>query len=149
MPKSRIRTLAAEEARLLAERARDSEIDFNHALLQPADDPEVALVTAQQTSLFKARASNFDTRRGILKKRIGQIKKQIEGLTIQLKGVRTQLALVREEAEGVAELVKKGYERKPRLLALLRAEAEVSGTEGELITSIARGEEAISETQIR
>jgi len=147
--RNRIRSLAAEEARLLAERARNPEIDFNHALLQPADDPEVALVTAQQTSLFAARARNFGTRRNILKKRIGQIRKQIDGLEIQLKGVRTQLALVREEAEGVAELVKKGYERKPRLLALLRAEAEVGATEGELITSVARGEEAISETEIR
>ena len=147
--RNRIRTLAAEEARLLAERARNAQIDFNHALLHPADDPEVALVTAQQTSLFEARARNFGTRRNILKKRIGQIKKQIEGLAIQLRGVRTQLRLVREEAEGVAELVKKGYERKPRLLALLRAEADVGATEGELITSIARGEEAISETEIR
>lgn len=147
--RNRIRSLAAEEARLLAERARNSAIDFNHALLLPADDPEVALVTAQQKSLFAARARNFGTRRDILKKRIGQINKQIDGLDIQLKGVRTQLELIREEAEGVAELVKKGYERKPRLLALLRAEAEVGATEGELITSISRGEEAISETEIR
>jgi HlyD family type I secretion membrane fusion protein len=147
--RNRIRTLAAEEARLLAERARNAKIDFNHPLLQPADDAEVALVIEQQTSLFEARITNFNTRRNILKKRIGQLEKQIEGLEIQLKGVRTQLALVREEAETVAGLVDKGYERKPRLLSLLRAEADVSSTEGELITSIARGEEAISETEIR
>ena len=147
--RNRIRTLAAEEARLLAERAREANIVFNHPLLQPADDPEVALVIEQQTSLFKARASNFDTRRNILNKRIRQLEKQIEGLAIQLKSVRTQLKLVREEAETVSGLVDKGYERKPRLLSLLRAEAEVSGKEGQLITSIARGEEAISETEIR
>lgn len=147
--RNRIRTLAAEEARLLAERSRSTEIDFTHPLLHPADDPEVALVTEQQTSLFQARVNNFNSRRNILRKRIGQIKKQIEGMRIQLKGIRTQLRLVREEAEGVADLVKKGYERKPRLLALLRAEAEVSAAEGEMFTSIARGEEAISETEIR
>ena len=147
--RNRIRTLAAEEARLLAERARKPKIEFNHPQLQPADDPEIAPVTAQQISLFEARVNNFDTSRNILAKRIGQIKKQIEGMSIQLKGVRTQLTLVREEAQTVGDLVEKGYERKPRLLALLRTEAEVGATEGELITSIARGEEAISETQMR
>ena len=147
--RNRIRTLAAEEARLLAERGRSPKIEFNHELLKPADDPEVAQVTKQQISLFEARTSNFKTSRDILKKRIGQIKKQIEGMSIQLKGVRRQLDLIREEAAGVADLVEKGYERKPRLLALLRAEADVSAKVGELITSVGRGEEAISETQIR
>lgn len=147
--RNRIRTLAAEEARLLAERERNAKIDFDHPLLQSADDSEVALVIKQQTSLFEARITNFNTRRNILKKRIGQLEKQIDGLAIQLKGVRRQLELVREEAATVADLVKKGYERKPRLLSLLRAEADISGTEGQLITSIARGEEAISEIEIR
>lgn len=147
--RNRIRTLAAEEARLLAERERNAKIEFDHPLLQSPNDSEVALVIKQQTSLFKARITNFKTRRKILKKRIGQLEKQIDGLAIQLKGVRRQLELVREEAATVADLVKKGYERKPRLLSLLRAEANVSATEGELITSIARGEEAISETELR
>jgi len=147
--RNRIRALAAEEARLLAERNRKSEIDFSHPLLHPDSDPDIALVIAQQKSLFEARIDNFRTRRNILKKRIRQLEKQIEGLTIQLKGVRKQLQLVREESATVADLVDKGYERKPRLLSLLRAEAEVSATEGELISSIARGEEAISETEIR
>jgi HlyD family type I secretion membrane fusion protein len=147
--RNRIRALAAEEARLLAERHRGPNIEFIHPLLQPASDPDISLVIAQQTSLFEARIDNFETRRNILQKRIGQLEKQIDGLTIQLKGVRKQLKLVREEAETVADLVEKGYERKPRLLSLLRAEAEVSATEGELISAIARGEEAISETEIR
>jgi len=147
--RNRIRALAGEEARLLAERARQTRIDFAHPLLRDTADPEVAQVIAQQSSLFEARASNFATRNDILKKRIGQMEKQIDGLTIQLKGVRKQLQLVREEEETVADLVKKGYERKPRLLALQRTEAEISATEGDLIASIARGEDAISEIEIR
>ncbi len=68
---------------------------------------------------------------------------------MQRKGVRTQLDLIREEAVVVKDLFEKGYERKPRLLALRRAEAEIVGTEGQLIASIARSKEAIGEAQIR
>ena len=48
----------------------------------------------------------------------------------------------------VEQLVRRGYERKPRLLALQRAEAELVGTEGELVASIARSQEAIAETEL-
>ena len=147
--RNRIRTLAAEEARLHAERARKSEIQFNHPLLNGADDPEIAAILDQQRSHFEARASNLETQREILRKRIDQLKKQIDGLRMQRKGVRTQLDLIREEAVVVKDLFEKGYERKPRLLALRRAEAEIVGTEGQLIASIARSKEAIGEAQIR
>lgn len=147
--RNRIRNLAAEESRLLAERAREAEIEFSHPILQESGDPEIAAILDQQRSHFAARMNNQATRREILEKRIGQIKKQINGLGKQLTGVQRQAELIREEASSVAELVEKGYERKPRLLALLRAEADVAGTEGGLIASIARGEEAIGETRMR
>ena len=147
--RNRIRTLAGEEARLHAERARKPKIDFSHPLLKPLGDPEVAEIVEQQRSHFGARASNLKTRREILNKRVDQLKKQAVGLRRQLKGTRTQLRLVREEAEVVKELVAKGYDRKPRLLAILRTEAQLVAEEGELIASIARSAEAIGETKIR
>lgn len=46
-------------------------------------------------------------------------------------------------------MYEKGYERKSRLLALQRAEAELTGQEGELLSQIARAEEQIGETKLQ
>jgi HlyD family type I secretion membrane fusion protein len=146
---NRIRTLAGEEARLHAERSQQSSITFGHPLLQDRDDPEVAAILEQQKSHFTARANNLGTRRQILAKRIDQLKKQRDGLSVQQRGVRTQLKLIREEADVVEKLVAKGYESRPRLLALLRTEAELVAQVGSLNAAIARSEEAVGETQIR
>lgn len=147
--RNRIRTLAAEEARLNAERLKAPKIIFDHPLLQAAGDAELATTLEQQINHFKARAGNLKTRRDIFKKRIRQLNKQKIGLNKQLDGVRKQLILVLEEAVVVEDLVKKGYDRRPRLLAILRTQAQLVASEGELIASIARNAEAVGETRIR
>jgi HlyD family type I secretion membrane fusion protein len=48
----------------------------------------------------------------------------------------------------VRELYRKGYERKPRMLELQRTEAGLLGTEGELVSQSARGEEGIGEARL-
>jgi len=78
-----------------------------------------------------------------------QLKQQITGAERQLEGVRRQNELIREEIGTVVSLLSRGFERKPRLLALRRAEAELMGTEGELLARIARAEEAIGETRLQ
>ena len=145
---NRLRTLAAQEQRLEAERSGAAAIDFSHAALQNTVDPEVQAVLAQQRDHFATRAANDESRRAILKKRGAQLEKQIAGAQRQLAGTRRQAALIREEITMVERLVRRGYERKPRLLALQRAEAELVGTEGELVASIARSQEAIAETEL-
>ena len=145
---NRLRTLAAQEQRLEAERTGAAAIAFSHASLQDARDPDVRAVTTQQRDQFATRAANDESRRAILKKRGAQLEKQIAGAQRQLTGTRRQAALIREEITMVKRLVRRGYERKPRLLALQRAEAELVGIEGELAASIARSQEAIAETEL-
>ena len=145
---NRLRSLAAQEQRLEAERTGDAAIAFTHVALENTADPEVQAVLAQQRDRFATRAANDESRRAILKKRGAQLDKQIAGAQRQLAGTRRQAALIREEIAMVEQLVRRGYERKPRLLALQRAEAELVGTEGELVASIARSQEAIAETEL-
>jgi HlyD family type I secretion membrane fusion protein len=98
---------------------------------------------------FSARQASDESRRAILRQRSSQIEKQIDGYDKQLKSVRRQNALIREEIKGVKQLFEKGYERKPRLLALQRREAELLGMEGELQSSVARAQETIAETELQ
>lgn len=146
---SRLRALAATEARLQAERVGAEEISFDHPSLADRSDPEVQAVITQQINQFTTRRANDKSREAILVQRTAQLQQQIIGAERQLEGVRRQNELIREEIDTVADLVKQGYERKPRLLALQRAEAELMGTEGELVSRIARAEEAIGETRLQ
>jgi HlyD family type I secretion membrane fusion protein len=143
-----LRSLAATEARLRAERTGNNAIHFEHHVLADHNDPEVRSVIAQQINQFETRKENDRTRESTLSQKIAQLEQQITGATRQLEGVKRQTELIREEIVIVKELFEKGYERKPRLLALQRAEAELLGTHGELVSRIAEAEEAIGETKL-
>jgi HlyD family type I secretion membrane fusion protein len=143
-----LRSLAATEARLRAERTGNNTIHFDYPVLADRDDPDVRSVIAQQINQFETRKENDRTRESTLIQKIAQLEQQITGATRQLEGVKRQTELIREEIVGVKELYEKGYERKPRLLALQRAEAELLGTEGELVSRIAEAQEAIGETKL-
>lgn len=145
----RLRSFAAEEARLRAERNGTETIDFEHPVLADTSDPQVRKIIAQEMNQFATRKASDSSRQAILLQRNTQVEKQIDGSNKQLASIRRQTALIREEIKGVKELYDKGYERKPRLLALQRREAELLGTEGELESRVARAEETIAETNLQ
>lgn len=144
---TRLRALAATEARLRAERVDGETINFDHYSLADKKDAEVRAAIEQQIHQFKTRRANDQSRASILNQRIAQLQKQIDGAERQLVGTRRQMELIREELKGVKELFDKGYERKPRLLELQRTEAGLLGTEGELQSRIGRALESIGETR--
>lgn len=145
----RLRAYAAEEARLIAERNKSDTVEFKHPVLANTNDPYVREVISQELNQFSTRKASDNSRQSILRQRITQVEKQIAGYNRQLESIRRQNALIREEIKGVRVLFKKGYERKPRLLALQRREAELLGTEGELLSRVARAEETIAETELQ
>lgn len=146
---TRLRALAAAEARLTAERFGRQQIDFNHPSLADRSDPEVAAAIAQQINQFNTRRENDAGQESMLTQRIAQLEQQIKGAQRQLEGVRRQMELVREEIGDKQKLLEKGFARKPELLELQRAEADLLGDEGELISRIARSKEQIGETQLQ
>ena len=146
---SRLRTLAAREARLRAERGDLADIPFDHQALAEPQGPDVQAVIDQERHQLATRRASDASRRAILERREAQLEQQILGSERQLVGVRHQMALIEEEIESVSKLLERGLERKPRLLALKRSQAELLGTEGELIARIARIREAIGETGLQ
>lgn len=57
-----------------------------------------------------------------------QIRARLDFLQAQIVADRTQLRLVKEEVATVAKLLEKGLTQKPRLLALQRRQAEITGS---------------------
>jgi HlyD family secretion protein len=144
----RLRTLAAQEARLRAERTGAEEIPFDHLILADAKAPAVAAARAAQVHFFQTRRAAKANREAMLAERIDQLERQIAGLQRQLASNRRQRELIQEETADVDQLYRQGLERKARLLALRREDASLLGEEGELEALIAQAEEAIGETRL-
>lgn len=146
---SRLRALAAAEARLEAERRGSDTVAFDHPALQERDQPEVREVIEQQVNQLLTRRANDASQESILTQRVAQLQQQIAGAERQLQSVRRQNDLIREEIVVVKDMYEKGYERKSRLLALQRSEADLAGQEGELLSRIAGANEHIGETKLQ
>lgn len=139
----------ALQYRLMAERDGVKEIAFPPELVSRRNDPAIAQILSAQERLFVARRKAQQGQAAVLRQRMAQFREEITGLRAQQRSKERQIALIREEYKGVKELYDKGIERKPRLLALERAEALLEGERGELIALVSRAEQAIGEAELR
>lgn len=135
-------------ARLRAEQASSRTLAFAPALHDQAKDPVVAETLSVQMKLFEARWRAYDSSLAVVQKRIDQLREDIKGNEAQLTATNRRLMLSEEELAGVAQLLAKGYERRPRLLELERIVADLKGRQGELRGAIARSREAIGGAQL-
>jgi HlyD family secretion protein/epimerase transport system membrane fusion protein len=142
------RILSAVEARLDAEQRNLPAPAFPEELLG-SQDARVREVVALQNELFHTRRSARDGQEKVIRQRIRQLREEIAGHQARIRSQDVQLALIAEEADAVRDLVAKGLERKPRLLSLERARAEIEGDRAESRAQIARAEQAIGEAEIQ
>ncbi len=137
----------AKIARLRAEQADAPAIALPAELQARAGDPAVAEQIATQQSLFMARKQAYDSQIGAIDRRIQQSREDIAAMRSQHVATVERLKYFEEEAEAIRELVEKGYERKPRLLALQRSIAEMRGKIGELDANMARARQMIAQAE--
>ena len=147
---ARLHTLAAAQARLLAEQAGADDIYFPDWLIEATREDAAALeAMVAQRQLFRTRAQGLADRRGILAQRIAQLREEIAGLEAQIEADGRQIALIAEEIEGLDQLYRKGLAPKTRLLELQRAESDIEGDRAERHALIARARQAIGETEMQ
>jgi HlyD family secretion protein len=138
----------ARIARLRAEQEGSLVLDFPAELTAQRDDPLVAETMSTQLKLFQARWRAYESSEAVLQKRIDQLQEEIASSQSQLTAVTRRLALMEEERANVAQLLEKGFERRPRLLELDRNIADLKGRQGELRSAIARSKQAIGGAQL-
>ena len=147
--RGRRRVAAALEARLLAERDGADGVRFPDWLLDRGGDPEVRAVLEGEMSIFAARARTLAGQVAVLGQRIAQFGEEIIGLEGQRAAEDTQMSLLAEEMAAVQVLLDKGLERKPRLLALQRRQAEIERSRSANRAAIARARQNIAEARLR
>lgn len=129
----------AIEARLAAEQTNARAISFPDELLNAARD-EARLAIRSQEAEFAARSVSLEGERKLINQQILQLEHTIRGVHSRTKGLEQQLASLQEEIKDGDYLLAKGLARKPKVLALRRAEAEAE-------SQIARDVSAIAEAQ--
>lgn len=143
------RAALGEEARLLAERGELDHVIFPLELTKQGGNAEVEESIRIQQALFASHKSTQKSELGIIDQRIAQSEEEIKGIEAQIASEDAQIGLINEELTSVRELVLKGLERRPRLLALERSAAEVEGLRGRHTAEIARARQTIAELQER
>jgi HlyD family secretion protein/epimerase transport system membrane fusion protein len=147
---TRFYTLAATQARLLAEQSAATTVRFPDWLIDATSAHPTALeAMVAQRAMFDARAKALADRKGILGQRIEQLREEIAGLEAQIAADTRQIVLIDEEIRGVEQLYRKGLERKARLLALQRTRADLEGNRAERRARIARAQQAIGEAELQ
>ncbi|WP_207481842.1 HlyD family type I secretion periplasmic adaptor subunit [Arenibaculum pallidiluteum] len=138
----------AVEARLVAEQNGSAAPRFPETLLEAATgDPVLAGVIAGEADRLSRRRSALADRNAVLEERIMQLREQIRGLEAKIAASGRQLALIELELADVRGLVAKGLERRPRLLALERSQAQIEGSIGADRAEIAQARQGIAEAR--
>lgn len=114
----------AIEARLAAEHSGATTIAFPEELLNTTRQ-EAKLAMRTQEAEFAARTASLEGESKLLDQQILQLQHTIRGLESSSKALDQQLASLQEEIRDGDYLLAKGLARKPKVLALRRAEAEV------------------------
>jgi HlyD family type I secretion membrane fusion protein len=128
--------LLAREARLIAQRDGKDAITFPTRLVdRTGQDPELATILEGQKRIFEDHARALAAESGIWASRAEQYRAQIAVLESQIETLEIQATSFEEELVVARDLFERGYERKPRVLAL---EREVTRTRGEIVANRGR-----------
>jgi HlyD family secretion protein len=138
-------TLRADEVRLLAEQRDLEAIVFPPELR--ADDLDASVRDFIETKVveFEHRVQKGRNEVRILEQRLAGLEEEIAGSEAQRAATQKQAAFIREELRDIDYLFQKGLARADRLFQLRRAEAELEGRDGALLSSIGKAKQSIAE----
>jgi HlyD family secretion protein len=135
----------AEEARLRAELAGHDTITIPTELATRQDEPRVVELLAGQQRILSVHRAALLARIAVWHERAEESRSDIRGLEAQNEAVTRQIALLDEEMADARRLLAKGLDRRPHLLALERARADLEGRRADVLAQSARARQAIIE----
>ncbi|MEI9994578.1 MAG: HlyD family type I secretion periplasmic adaptor subunit [Rhizomicrobium sp.] len=141
--------LAAQEARLTAERDGAATVAFPADLLARAADLKVDAAMKGELSAFGARRETLAKQIAILSKRTAENARIVAGLRNEVTAVEQQQALIDRETQSVQGLYDQKLATLSRLLALQRQAADLAGQHGQLVEKIAQTELTSGENELQ
>lgn len=139
----------AMEARLLAERDQRATISFPSDLTSQRADPMVARAIADEQAQFLERQQTLRGQIDLMNSQRDQYQSEIDGIDRQTQGLKDQLGFIEDELGDLRKIYDKGLVPRPRLLALEREQASLSGSIGRLAADRAKAVQGVAETQLK
>ena len=139
----------AVKARLSAELAGASRIDFPVELTDLSADPQIRQLIRTQEQLFSSRRAALRADLQVIEEGVRGQEEQLRAYASMADGRRAQLALLKDELKSAVELVKDGYLPRSRARELERSVSEAHGQLQEQLGNMARARQAISEFKVR
>lgn len=147
--KNQLYSLLAKSDRLTAEREQAPAIRWSPELLKAGSDPIATQAMQDEQRQFEERRATIQSQLEVLKSRVSQYQTEIQGIDEQNASAKQQVAYLDDEIAGSNELYKQDLMPRPRLLALQRDRANMTGSIGRLIADKARTQKSIGETQLQ
>lgn len=141
--------LKAMEARLIAERDQRPSISFPADLLAQRSDPLVARALADEQTQFLERRQTISGQVDLMNAQRDQYQSEIDGIDRQTQGLKEQLGFIQDELGDLRKIYDKGLVPRPRLLAMEREQASLSGSIGRLMADRAKAVQGMGETQLK
>ena len=141
-------TLAAQVARLRAERDQLKQIDYPQWLNDPSDSRTTEAKLAE-TNVFNSQRNSHEGEIAVLNQRISQIFSKIHGLQGQIDSKKQLVTSYVEEIKDQKELLAEGFADRQHLRELERNHAMQSGEIAQLNAEIATNQMLISETRLQ
>jgi epimerase transport system membrane fusion protein len=141
-------TLAAQVARLKAERNLLKQVEYPEILNNPSD-PRTIEAKRAEDNVFHSRINAHDGEIAVLNQRISQISSKIKGLQGQVDSKKQLVNSYAEEMRDLQELLAEGFADKQRLRDIERNHALQSGEIAQLNAEIATNQMLISETRLQ
>ena len=144
--RQRLVRLQARRARLIAETAGMQNLVFPSDLRRQAIRVDVERELRIEDAIFRTRRSHIDSQTAVLVNQANAARREIVTLERQIDWFGRQQDLIASEIKDVKKLLDKGLARRPRYLALKRADANISARReffrGQIERARARTEEA-------
>lgn len=146
---SQMDELAARRSRLVSERDGLQQIAPDETFAGREAENSVAKLLSSERDLFSARREARDISVAQLHKQIAQLKQEIAGFQSQKSAGSRQSTLIAAELKDVVSLFDRDLVPITRKNRLEREAADLEGSDGKLVASIAQAEGKIAETELQ
>ena len=143
------RLLLIEQAMLNAERTGQTSIQWPAEVLAMQNDPGTARAMQTNLTVLQSKAADRAAQKAVLNEEIGRLAAHSVGIEAQKAGLEEQARLIKVELEGIQSLYDRGLVPKTRLLALQRTAADLQGSIGASIATVAQDKVQAGESRLR
>lgn len=149
MLQGQLDTLLIKSVRLDAERDRETELVFPHALAGRINSPDIAKLIQGETTYFNSRLQSLNTQILLLQGQAEEAENELEGFNSQIAATRSALGYLQQQVDATEELEKLKYAQMSELLTLKRGIEDYKIQLGEYVSEVSRTRQKILDLNLR